>query len=64
MSLVNLTMNSVLQQQKLSTKYARFTGPKNKLRTERSNMTAGQTIMHQIPEDKHQWDIVQLLVIS
>jgi len=27
-------------------------------------MTAGQTIMHQIPEDKHQWDIVQLSVIS
>jgi len=27
-------------------------------------MTAGQTIMHQIPEDKHQWDTVQLSVIS
>ena len=31
---------------------------------ERSNTTDGQTITHQIPEDKHLWDIVQLSVIS
>jgi hypothetical protein len=27
-------------------------------------MTDGQTIMHQIPEDEHPWDIVQLTLNS